>query len=646
MTATIQAKTLGSMLLVLTTLMTTIPAKAQTAPHTQITLSQQGQNYTVLHVDAATGHDQRGAGSVEQPYQTITQALQVAPVTSTVILLAPGHYSSSSGEQFPLRLRPGITIQGNVGATRNTIIVGSGEFRDGPTTQNTAIVTSDRSGLANLTVSNPKGSGVWISEGAPILRRVALMANAVAGVQVTAGAPLIENSYFHQNPNGLAIQGNSRATIRENLFEATGRAITVASPATPTINNNRIARNDVGIALKNNARPVLTANILNGNERNGVVEVEPTTAELPVGLPTTSESSDTDLLAVRTPEEPREVAELPAVSATAISETAATETITSGQEVPAVLTRSESVAEVAVKLPTAIANQTTDTVPVAATNVSIAPVEAETAETFETTEITETADTNETALDEGEDGTIDGTMSEIAAFRQHLVSASVPASAANETPPPILQRASLSRSTATDNDANDEVIQPDFAESLSTEGGIPIAVISVDEAELTVDEDEIESTLEREVQSHESGREGVSKLLARLQQPVAAVATSAGTNTTNTAPPANNITPPADVMAVSGQRLPVPSAAIPSGGGSGNLTPPGTVALASTFRYRVLVDMADADDLQNLVPDAFRTQVGGRMFMQAGAYVNETEAQERLTWLQENGIESRVDLRE
>lgn len=631
MTATIRAKTLGSMLLALATLMTTVSAKAQTAPHsqnTQITLSPQAQNYTVLHVDAATGHDQQGSGSEEQPYQTITQALQMAPATSTVILLAPGHYSSASGEQFPLHLRPGITIQGNAGATRNTIIVGSGEFQDGPVTQNTAIVTSDRSGLANITVSNPKGSGVWISGGAPILRRVALVANAVAGVHVTAGAPLIENSYFHQNPNGLAIQGNSRATVRENLFEATGRAITVASPATPTINNNRIARNDVGIALKNNARPVLTANILNGNERNGVVEVEPTMVALPAALPTTPERSDTDRLAVRGSEVPRETAELPDVSAPTTSEiaappAAAPEPTALGQEVPAVLTRPEAVA---VKLPTVTTNQTINLEPVAVTTVPTAPIEAETPETAATLE------TPEIVLDEGGSGTIDGAISEIASFRQHLASSSSSAPVANEPPPPILQRqrASLSMSTAADNDANNEVIQTDFAEPLSTEGGIPIAVISVDETE---------PTLEPEVQSHESGREGVSNLLARLQQPVAAVAT--------TAPPTNNvITPPADVIAVSSQRLPVPSAAIPSSGGSGNLTPPGTVSLARAFRYRVLVDMADADDLQSLVPDAFRTQVGGRMFMQAGAYVDEADAQERLTWLRENGIESRVDLRE
>ena len=56
--------------------------------------------------------------------------------------------------------------------------------------------------------------------------------------------------------------------------------------------------------------------------------------------------------------------------------------------------------------------------------------------------------------------------------------------------------------------------------------------------------------------------------------------------------------------------------------------------------------MADSDELQTLVPDAFRTRVGSDMFMQAGAYVDEVDAQERLGWLRENGIDGRVDLRE
>ncbi|NEQ55220.1 MAG: hypothetical protein F6K11_34715, partial [Leptolyngbya sp. SIO3F4] len=103
---------------------------------------------------------------------------------------------------------------------------------------------------------------------------------------------------------------------------------------------------------------------------------------------------------------------------------------------------------------------------------------------------------------------------------------------------------------------------------------------------------------------------------------------------------------PESNTSASDQRLPVPSVAIPSSSGSARLTPPGTVSITRAFRYQVLVDIASAEDLQVLVPDAFRTRVGSHMFMQAGAYVDEVDAQERLEWLRENGIDGQVNLRE
>ena len=506
-------------MLAVTVLITALPARGQetSVADRRAVSQQQGQNYTVLHVDAAAGNDQQGSGSVQQPYKTITRALQVAPnTTSAVILLAPGHYSQASGEHFPLHLRPGLTIQGQTGETRNTMIVGSGDFQSTNQRHNAAIVMSDRSGLANVVVSNPQGSGVWITVGTPILRRVALVANAVAGVQVFDGAPVIEHSYFHRNHHGLTVQGNSRAMVRENYFEATGRAITVTSPAIPRIHNNRIARNDVGITLKNNARPVLEANVLNGNSRNGVLEVEPTVeptvATLGSGVPAIGGSEAAD----------------DANSPAAVPVREAEDDANLSAAVPA---REEPAAreELAVFTPT------------------------------ETSTEAETAD---------------------------VIAPS----------PPLDDSISIAVIPAAGPVSNDPVLNHPM---------------------------------------DDERREGVSKLLARLNR-----------RSTIAAPlfaaPLSEDT--IDNGAVN--RLPVPSVAIPSGNTSSHLTPPGTVSLAGVFRYQVLVEMADAEQLQTLVPDAFRTRVGSRMFMQAGAYVEETEAQERLDWLREHGIDGSVNLRE
>ena len=195
MNATIFLKTWGAAALAMAAFVGPVQAQVRDAGRV-LSMTQSQQTYAVLHVDAGTGNDQQGIGSAERPYKTITQALAMASPGSTVILLAPGHYSQATGEQFPLRLRPGITIQGNAGETRNTLVVGSGEFHDGNSTQNATLVTADRSGLANVTISNLKGSGVWIGAGTPVLRRVALVSNGAAGVQVINMPPLLRTAIF------------------------------------------------------------------------------------------------------------------------------------------------------------------------------------------------------------------------------------------------------------------------------------------------------------------------------------------------------------------------------------------------------------------------------------------------------------------
>ena len=549
-------------LLAVAALVTALPAKAQEPLLSQSpernTSHQSPQSYDVLHVNAATGSDQHGVGSTEQPYKTITQALRMAPATSTVVLLAPGHYSRDSGEQFPLRLRAGLTIQGNAGEARNTIIAGGGEFQHGDRIQHATILTTDRSGLANVAISNSKGSGVWITTGSPILRRVALVSNAIAGVQVTDGAPIIENSYFTGNQYGLSIEGNGRAIIRENFFEETGRAISIASPATPIINNNRIARNDIGIALKNNARPLLEANVLDDNRRNGVVEVESAeVAAAPIATPAS------DILAVQ-------VAEISRVSTVPDVEV---------QEQTAVFRRSD-------------------------------------------------ADTNNITREEEHIEPAVSPRDREQADDEDLANENLASQPAAPSPVTAQERPAVLESNQTS--------QPELhnvalgtAEERSTDEFIPIDVIPANQPAIEP--------------SNSSRREGVAKLLARLNRSSEAVASPPATSADNA-----EATPIPEVPVAAGgadERLPVPSVAIPSGGDSRNLTPPGTVALATSFRYRVLVDMADADELHNLVPDAFRTEVDNRMFMQAGAYVDETEAKEQLEWLEENGIDGRINVR-
>jgi hypothetical protein len=88
------------------------------------TISQINQSF----VNPSTGNDKTGNGSISAPWRTISQALEASP-SNSVIILSPGTYSVQSGEVFPLMLKPGIAIQGNINNKGQTVtITGGGEF--------------------------------------------------------------------------------------------------------------------------------------------------------------------------------------------------------------------------------------------------------------------------------------------------------------------------------------------------------------------------------------------------------------------------------------------------------------------------------------------------------------------------------------
>ncbi|MBC7971249.1 MAG: DUF1565 domain-containing protein, partial [Verrucomicrobia bacterium] len=117
--------------------------------------TQATTHQTVLLVDPVAGND-AADGSDRAPFKTITQALQVAPA-GAVIFLTPGTYSQETGETFPLRLKPGVTVQGNTETRGQGIVIQGSGFFLSPTfaRQKVAIVGADRAMLAGVTVKNP-----------------------------------------------------------------------------------------------------------------------------------------------------------------------------------------------------------------------------------------------------------------------------------------------------------------------------------------------------------------------------------------------------------------------------------------------------------------------------------------------------------
>lgn len=244
----------------------------------QIPLGGGKMSQQVLFVNPAVGNELTGNGSESTPFKTITQALLVAQ-PNTAIVLSTGTYSTSSGETFPLKLKQGISIQGDA-RTRgsNIVIQGGGTFLS-PTfaRQNITILGANGASLAGVTVTNPnpRGYGLWIESSSPTVIDNTFTENSHDGISITGNsAPNIRSNYFYQNgANGITIYGTSRPEVRENVFEKTGFGINIAQKAAPILVGNRITQNRSGIVTQAYARPVLRGNIIEGNTEDGVVAI-------------------------------------------------------------------------------------------------------------------------------------------------------------------------------------------------------------------------------------------------------------------------------------------------------------------------------------------------------------------------------------
>ncbi|HLO88618.1 MAG TPA: DUF1565 domain-containing protein [Nostocaceae cyanobacterium] len=230
----------------------------------------------VLFVNPSRGDDQAGNGSDRTPYKTITQALLLAQ-PNTVIMLSPGRYSRETGEIFPIMLKSGVSLQGDISNKgQGVIISGGGEFLSRNFGgQNVAIVGANQASIKGVTVtnSNARGYGIWIESTNTLVEENTFTGSTQDGVAIAGSAtPSINKNYFYSNgANGITISGNSRPEVRENVFQQTGFGINIAQNAMPVVVGNQITGNRSGIVVQANARPVLRQNLIQGNREDGLV---------------------------------------------------------------------------------------------------------------------------------------------------------------------------------------------------------------------------------------------------------------------------------------------------------------------------------------------------------------------------------------
>ncbi|BAT51381.1 hypothetical protein NOS3756_03040 [Nostoc sp. NIES-3756] len=231
----------------------------------------------VIYVNPTTGTDAADAGATAAtPYKTIAFALNQAQA-GTIIQLAPGNYSKETGEQFPLILKPGVTLRGDESARGEGILITGGGFYTSRTfaRQDVTILANNDTVIAGITATNPnqRGTAVWVESSNPTIRNNTFTNSARDGVFVTGtGNPIIEGNIFVQNKgNGVSVARAARGEIRNNLFQDTGFGIAIGGTSTPLVTENQIVQNQDGLYISETAKPVLRKNVIQNNKRDGVV---------------------------------------------------------------------------------------------------------------------------------------------------------------------------------------------------------------------------------------------------------------------------------------------------------------------------------------------------------------------------------------
>jgi parallel beta-helix repeat protein len=238
-----------------------------------IAQTQNPQN--IIYVNSQTGSDRPELGSNVAPFKTISYAIGRAQ-SGQIIQLANGTYSSATGEKFPIRLRPNLTLRGNEAVKgKGIVILGGGALLTKSNfPQNVAIALGDRAELRGVTVTNPnpRGYGLWIENASPAIANNTLIDNQQDGALITGKSTAIisTNQFFRNGTSGLAIEGAASPDIRGNLFQQTTFGMSIRQDAAPQITENTFTQNQNGILIQSNAKPVLRGNAIVNNRNYGL----------------------------------------------------------------------------------------------------------------------------------------------------------------------------------------------------------------------------------------------------------------------------------------------------------------------------------------------------------------------------------------
>ena len=174
------------------------------------------RNSNTIYVSSLTGQDSIYDGSFTQPFKTIRKALSVADRGWTIYLL-PGLYSEDSGERFPIRIKYCTLIKG--ADARSVIILGGGT--PGEMTESYTLSGEDKGMIANITVVNPEGNGLYSASTVGITE-CRFIHCAGAGIKLVGGRSTITDCTVSGNAVGVFIGADASPDLGGGVLYGTG----------------------------------------------------------------------------------------------------------------------------------------------------------------------------------------------------------------------------------------------------------------------------------------------------------------------------------------------------------------------------------------------------------------------------------------
>ncbi len=236
----------------------------------------------VLYVNAEIGADSN-EGSSDKPFKTITKALDKAVAGQKVLLMSMENiraYSTSTGESFPLRVKSGVTLEGE---SSPTVIGGSGSCIELDDVQDVKLaklgLQCDISILLrnakNISIeqlnSASKNNGINVQNSSVTLQSVNIYNSTQEGLWILGSSQVIlTDSKLFQNGFGVHLSDTANLTVdNSSFYENTSSGIFVQDTTSLTLKNSH---------ADNNGNPTSVGDGLSVNSTgDGTITIDNTT---------------------------------------------------------------------------------------------------------------------------------------------------------------------------------------------------------------------------------------------------------------------------------------------------------------------------------------------------------------------------------